>query len=138
MLESTKTKQHGTDAGKYKDSIMLRGLDWKVRKAGKYKHHTGKYRLESTHRLESTTKAKAAAKYAWSASKYVANKVRKKIVKTISRLVITRFFRYTELNDITDQTLEEVVNELDNFATILKYENSTINDKSSIKATNLY
>jgi len=85
MLESTKTKQHGTDAGKYKDSIMLRGLDWKVLTAGKYKHHTGKYkhhtgkyRLESTNRLESTTKAKAAAKYAWSASKYVANKVGKK------------------------------------------------------------
>ena len=53
-------------------------------------------------------------------------------------MVITRFFRYTELNDIADQTLEEVVNELDNFATISQYENSSINDKASIKATNLY
>ena len=86
---------------------------------------------ESTRRLESTTRAKQQQ------NKYIANKFDKKIVRTFSKLVITRFFRYSELNDITDQTLEQVVNELDNFATILKYEISTINDKSSIIATNL-
>jgi hypothetical protein len=45
---------------------------------------------------------------------------------------------YTELTDITDKTLNEVIDELDNLNTVFKYENAVINDKAGIKTTKLY
>jgi hypothetical protein len=45
---------------------------------------------------------------------------------------------YTELSDITDQTLNEVLDEFDNLNTIFKYENSTFGNKGEIKVSKIY
>jgi phosphate uptake regulator len=86
--------------------------------------------------FNSLSEAKAAAQYVWAASKVLANKFGKKIIKKLfpnwSNLLK---LDYTELTDITDKTLNEVIDELDNLNTIFKYENGTFNDKGGIKAT---
>ncbi len=45
---------------------------------------------------------------------------------------------YEDLTDLTDKTLEEVVNQLDDFFEIYRYENDLLGNKAAIKATDLY
>ncbi len=45
---------------------------------------------------------------------------------------------YLELTDITDKTLNEVIDKLDIFNTIFKYENGIVNSKDGIKSTKIY
>ena len=89
--------------------------------------------------FNSLSEAKAASQYVWAASKILANKFGKKIIKKLfpnwSNLLK---LDYTELTDITDKTLNEVIDELDNLNTIFKYENNTFGDKGGIKATDIY
>jgi hypothetical protein len=85
------------------------------------------------------SEAKAAAQFLWAGSKVLANKFGKKIIKKLfpnwsSLLKLD----YTELTDITDKTLNEVIDELDNLTTIFKYENNTFGTKGGIKATDIY
>jgi hypothetical protein len=83
--------------------------------------------------------SKAAVQYIWAAGKVLNNKFGKKIIKKLfpswSNLLK---FDYTELLDITDKTLNEVIDELDNLNTIFKYENNTFGDKGGLKATDIY
>ncbi len=80
--------------------------------------------------------AKATAQFLWATGKYVNNKqIIKKLFPSWSSLLK---LDYTELLDITDKTLNEVIDELDNLNTIFKYENNTFGDKDGIKATDIY
>ncbi len=89
--------------------------------------------------FNSLSEAKAVAQYLWAGSKVLANKFGKKIIQKLfpnwSNLLK---LDYTELTDITDKTLNEVIDEFDNLNTIFKYENFTFNDKGGIKATDIY
>jgi len=42
------------------------------------------------------------------------------------------------MSDLTDKTLEEVVNLLDDFFEIYKYDNNVLGNKTGIKATDLH
>ena len=90
--------------------------------------------------FNSLSEAKAAAKFLWASSKVVANKFGKKIItKLFPNWASLLKLDYTELTDITDKTLEQVIDELDNFSTIFKWELSTFSgDKAGIKASKLY
>ena len=89
--------------------------------------------------FNSLSEAKAAAKFLWAGSKVVANKFGKKIItKLFPNWAGLLKLDYTELTDITDKTLNEVIDELDNLNTIFKYQNSLVNDKAGIKCVDLY
>ena len=89
--------------------------------------------------FNSLSETKAAAKFLWASSKVLANKFGKKIItKLFPNWASLLKLDYTELTDITDKTLNEVIDELDNLNTIFKYENSTFADKAGIKATKIY
>ena len=96
-------------------------------------------RLVSLEFFQTLTEAKALAKYTWMAAKVAANKFGKKIVIKLFPSLATKLgLDYQDMTDLTDKTLEEVVNELDDFFEIYKYENDLLGNKAAIKVTNLY
>ncbi len=90
--------------------------------------------------FNSLSEDKALAKFVWAAGKVVKNKFGKKIIeKLFPNWSSMSNISYDLMNDITDKTLEQVIDELDNFSTIFKWElNIASGDKSGIKASKLY
>jgi hypothetical protein len=72
-------------------------------------------------------------------AKALANKFGKKVViKLFPSLATALGLDYQDMSDLTDKTLEEVINQLDDFFEIYKYENDVLGNKAAIKATDLY
>jgi len=68
------------------------------------------------------------------AAKVAANKFGKKVPSLATSLGLD----YQDMTDLTDKTLEEVVNQLDDFFEIYRYENDLLGNKAAIKASDLY
>ena len=69
--------------------------------------------------FNSLSEAKALAKFLWATGKVLANKFGKKIItKLFPNWASMSDISYDLMNDITDKTLNEVIDELDNLNTI--------------------